>query len=101
MMIPDSRLRVEDIPPRGAPLPQILAFADTTPYDPYPPSYGQEVQATLNDKGEWEGTLSQLRSRLYVQLRLIHHVSSNDPHPDDLEVVYALLDAIRARVSAR
>jgi hypothetical protein len=94
----DGGLPDRDIPTRGASFAQIAAFADTVPsYAPRSHSY---AYASLNSNGNWEGTLSQLCHRLYIEVRRIHYVTNNDPASEDMELLYALLDAIRSRVIA-
>ncbi len=96
MALPDDGLRDRGIPARGASFAQIAAFADTVPS--YPPSSHSDTGASLNNNGHWEGTLSQLCHELYFEVRRIHHVTDNCPASADMELLYGLLDAIRARV---
>ena len=93
MALADGGLRDRDVPARGASFVQITAFVNTAPFSPSLPDTG----ASLNSDGYWEGTLSQLRDRLYFEVRRIHHVTNNDPDTADMEFLYALLDAIRSR----
>ena len=87
-----------DIPVRGASFAQIAAFANTVPSDPSPSHLN--VGASLNGNGRWEGTLSQLCNRLSWEVRRIHHVTDNCPAPEDMDLLYTLLDVIRFRVVA-
>ena len=94
----DGGLPNRDIPTRGASFAQIAAFANTVPS--FPPRSHSNAGAALNSSGQWEGTLSQLCDRLYSEVRRIHHVTNNDPGPEDMGLLYRLLDAIRSRVIA-
>lgn len=94
----DSGLPDRDIPTRGASFAQIAAFAETAPS--YWPHSHSHTSASLNSNGHWDGTLYQLCDRLCFEVRRIHHVTNNDPTSADMELLYALLDAIRSRVTA-
>src|SRR6059036_358950 len=95
MTVP-NRLRVADIPPRGASWGDIVRFAHAF-NDHLPKSYpaiAYQVAKVRRDTGRWQGTLTELRTRLYAEYRTFHHWGT-EPEGQELQEMYDLLDAIR------
>jgi len=128
--IPNDRLSSADIPGRGSDWANVAKFAatfnayrhweepwehsdwsDGIPVDEYqemvrrkgqPAQKVQEVAGRVRDAhrqtGHWEGTLTELRTALFATWRLYHHMMIE---PENMDAVYDLLEAIRAKIEAR
>jgi hypothetical protein len=96
--VSNENLRLTDVPTRDADWQEIVAFANTVP-EPDPTIDHGEVVSRYHDTGFWQGTLSELRGRLYQEC-LEFHNHGIDPTEPDMERIHDLLDAIRLKVKA-
>ncbi len=96
--IPNKRLKLKHIPPRGTrwDWPGLQAFALT--FDGY--AHGLEFGADPHLEREWDGyTLSDMRAALFLAQRNWNH-ADHTPTERELASIERLIQAIRERVEA-
>ena len=96
--VSNEELRSSDVPARDADWTEVVAFANTFS-EPENTANDAEVLNRYRDTGFWQGTLSELRARLYWERRVFDQLGI-DPTEADMERIQDLLDAIRLKVKS-